>query len=101
MLQLGMMMMMMMMMDAANLQVPVTAGGAEVTSFIQQVLLASVVAIQQLFGSFATLEGETNSCLPRLLQKSFAITSEQIEGEKIPPTRRRSLCFLRAENRVM
>lgn len=48
MLQLGMMMM-----DAANLQVPVTVGGAEMTSFIQQVLLTPVVAIQQLFGSFA------------------------------------------------
>lgn len=46
MLQLGMMMMMMMM-DAANLQVPVTVGGAEITSFTQQVLLTPVVAIQQ------------------------------------------------------
>lgn len=45
MLQLGMMMMMMM--DAANLQVPVTVGGAEITSFTQQVLLTPVVAIQQ------------------------------------------------------
>lgn len=45
MLQLGMMMMMMM--DAANLQVPVTVGGAEMTSFTQQVLLTPVVAIQQ------------------------------------------------------
>lgn len=52
MLQLGMMMMMMMM-DAANLQVPVTVGGAEMTSFTQQVLLTPVVTIQQLFSSFA------------------------------------------------